>query len=189
LTPRKKPIMVYQPQLVPDLLQVPEYTHAVAEAVTGVSAYARDKLAEAMLIRRLVILEDRRPGLAVVLGEGALHALVESAKVMSAQLSRLSELTSGNSQVTVQVVPFTSGVPTVASSGPFTILRFADTPGLGMVHVAGLPGQGGICLDSMPDVACYLQAFTQLKTSALTPSASARLLDEVAASQRTLAAL
>ena len=43
-----------------------------------------------------------------------------------------------------------------------------------MVH---LPGPcGGICLDSPPDVASHARAFTLLKSSALTPAATVRLL-------------
>jgi hypothetical protein len=152
----------------------------------GLSADAGDKMAEAVLTRQRLVLDERRPELAVVLAEGALHAQVGGAEVMRAQLDRLSQLTSSCPQLTLRVLPFTSGAPTAGSSGPFTILRFAGTPSLGLVHLAGLPGQGGICLDGLLDVGFYRQAFTHLKTSALGPPASARLLRSIAAGQRTL---
>jgi hypothetical protein len=43
-----------------------------------------------------------------------------------------------------------------------------------------LPG-AGICLESPPDVTSHAQAFTLLKASALTPTATTRLLRDMAA--------
>ncbi len=64
-------------------------------------------------------------------------------------------------------------------NGPLSILRFADAQSLGVVH---LPGpRGGICLDSPPDVASHVRAFTLLKASALASAATARLLRDMAA--------
>src|SRR6266702_8608011 len=61
-------IQAYQPQLVPDLLQTREYAYAVIGADPAVPAGTQDLVLEAMLARRQVILGERRPELAVVIG-------------------------------------------------------------------------------------------------------------------------
>ena len=159
-------IQAYQPQLVPDLLQTPDYARAVIGADPAVLAGAHDRVLEAMLTRQQVILGERRPELAVVIGEAALYQVVGGTEVMRAQLARLAEMSGTYSQITTQVSPFAAGAPPAGGNGPLSILRFADAQSLGVVH---LPGpSGGICLHSPPDVASHVRAFTLLKASALT---------------------
>jgi transcriptional regulator with XRE-family HTH domain len=172
-------IQAYQPQLVPDLLQTREYARAVIRADPAVPAGAQDLVLEAMLTRQQVILEERRPELAVVIGEATLHQVVGGTAVMRAQLTRLAEMSGAYPQITIQVLPFAAGAPPAGGSGPLSILRFADAQSLGVVHLPG-PG-GGICLDSPSDVASHAQAFTLLKASALTLAATAQLLRDMAA--------
>jgi hypothetical protein len=98
---------------------------------------------------------------------------------MRAQLAHLAELTATRPQITLQVLPFAAGAHPAAATGPLSILRFADAPSIGVVH---LPGPcGGIFLDSPPDVASHARAFTLLRASALTPAATTHLLRDMAA--------
>jgi hypothetical protein len=61
------------------------------------------------------------------------------------------------------------------------ILRFADTPGLGVIHLAALAGGGaGVGLEAAEDVARYVRTFARLRAAALTPAASVRLLRDIA---------
>lgn len=172
-------IQAYQPQLVPDLLQTPEYARAVIGVDPAVPAGTHDLVLEAMLTRQQVILGERQTELAVIIGEAALHQVVGGTEVMRAQLTRLAEMSGTYSQITIQVWPFAAGAPPAGGHGPLSILQFADAQSLGVVH---MPGPcGGICLDSPPDVASHVRAFTLLKASALTPAATARLLRDMAA--------
>lgn len=57
--------------------------------------------------------------------------------------------------------------------------RVADTPELGVVHLTGVAG--AVCLDGTAELAAYSRAFGQLRTFALQPAASARLLQELTA--------
>jgi hypothetical protein len=61
-----------------------------------------------------------------------------------------------------------------------TLLRFAETPDIGVVHLAAL--SGGVSLDGREEVARYLRAFAQLRSAALSPSRSAQLIRVVARS-------
>ena len=109
-------IQAYQPQQVPDLLQTAEYARTVIGANPAVPAAARDLVLEAMLTRQQVILGERQTELAVVLGEAALHQVVGGTGVMRAQLTRLTEMSSTYSQITIQVLPFAAAAPPPAAT-------------------------------------------------------------------------
>jgi transcriptional regulator with XRE-family HTH domain len=172
-------IQAYQPQQVPDLLQTQEYARAVAAADPTLSADPQNLVLEAMLTRQQLILGERCPELAVVIGEATLHQVVGGTDVMRAQLTHLVEVTTIYPQITIQVLPFAGGPHPVGASGPLSILRFADAPSLGVVH---LPGpNGGIFVDNPPNVASHARAFTLLLASALSPAATTQLLRDMAA--------
>jgi hypothetical protein len=97
---------------------------------------------------------------------------------MREQLSHLASISRDDVKITVQVLPFTAGKHAGIGTGPVTILGFAQTPGLDVVHLASIPG--GVFLDGPAAVARYHEVFPQLQTSALAPDASARLLQEMA---------
>jgi transcriptional regulator with XRE-family HTH domain len=172
-------IQAYQPQQVPDLLQTKDYARAVAAADPALSSSTQDLLLEALFTRQQLILGERRSELAIVIGEAALHQVVGGAEVIRAQLACLAEMARTCPRITIQVLPFASGPHPASATGPLSILWFADAPGLGVVH---LPGpNGGIFLDSAPDVAGHARAFTLLSVSALTPAATTQLLRDMAA--------
>ena len=171
-------IEVYQSQQVPDLLHTREYARAVAAADPTLPPGTQDLFLEAMLTRQRLISAERRPELAVVIGEGALRQVVGGAEVMRAQLSHLAEMSGAYPQISIQVLPFTRGAHPASGSGPLSILRFADAPGLGVVHMPG--PYGGIILDGPQSVTSHTQAFTLLRSSALTPAATTQLLRDMA---------
>jgi hypothetical protein len=59
-----------------------------------------------------------------------------------------------------------------------TLLRFAETPEIGVVHLAAL--SGGISLESREEVARYCRTFAGLRSAALPASRSAHLIRAVA---------
>ena len=117
-----------------------------------------------------------------VITEGALRQAVGGPIVMRDQLSRLAALAEAGeragavagARISVRVLPFAAGAHAAAGCGSMTILRFAQTPGIGVIHLAGL--SGGVSLEGREEVARYLRTFSQLKTAALAPQESARLL-------------
>jgi transcriptional regulator with XRE-family HTH domain len=175
-------ILAYDSHQIPDLLQTYEYARAVAAADP---AYSDDEqrahAIDVKLTRQRVVLAERSPRLEFVIAEAALHQVVGGAAVMRPQLARLAGLAGGGSgaSLSLQVLPFAAGAY-AAGSGSMTILRFADTPGLGVVHLAGVGSSGGISLEDQEEVARHIRAFAQLRAAALTPAASARLLHDMA---------
>ena len=185
-------ILAYESNQVPDLLQTHGYARAVADADPNwAGEEQRLHAVEVKLARQRVVLAERSPRLEFVITEGALHQVVGGPDVMRPQLARLASLAAGagtaratgatGPSVSLQVLPFEAGAHAAAGCGSMAILRFADAPGLGVIHLAALSGGGaGVGLEAAEDVARYIRAFARLRAAALTPAASARLLREMA---------
>src|SRR5271156_3073955 len=79
-------IMIYEAQLIPDLLQTDEYARAIAAAEPGyVTRQQQEDAVAAKAVRRQAVLSGSRR-LSVILGEGALHQVVGGAAVLAGQL-------------------------------------------------------------------------------------------------------
>ena len=187
-------ILAYEANQVPDLLQTADYMRAVAAADARYTT--REERAHAMevkLNRQRIVIAGRAPRLEVVITEGALRQTVGPAQVMRAQLGRLASLAATGfaeglpdsdvpgaqrSAVALRVLPFAAGAHAAAGCGSMTLLRFAETPEIGVIHLAAL--SGGISLEGRDEVARYLRLFGQLRAAALPASRSAHLIRAVA---------
>jgi len=185
-------ILAYESNQVPDLLQTQGYARAVADADPNwAGEEQRLHAVEVKLARQRVVLAERSPRLEFVITEGALHQVVGGPDVMRPQLARLASLAAGGGaagatgatgpNISLQVLPFEAGAHAAAGCGSMAILRFADAPGLGVIHLAALSGGGaGVGLEAAEDVARYIRTFARLRAAALSPAASARLLRDMA---------
>jgi hypothetical protein len=172
-------ILAYEPNQIPDLLQTPQYASAVAGADANcTSDEQREHAVEVTLSRQRIVLGDRDPALELVVTEGALRQAVGGPAVMRAQLTKLADLGQTHPRASLRVVPFAAGAHAAAGCGAMTILRFAQAPGIGVVHLAGL--SGGVSMEGRDDVARYLRTFAGLRAAALSATASARLLRALA---------
>jgi transcriptional regulator with XRE-family HTH domain len=168
-------ILAYEPNRIPDLLQTPQYARALADADPNcTSDEQRAHAVEVTLSRQRIVLGDRDPFLEFVVTEGALRQAVGGPEVMRAQLDMLAELDQAHPRASLRVLPFAAGAHAAAGSGAMTILRFAQAPAIGIIHLAGL--SGGVSLEGRDDFARHLRTFAGLRAAALSPSASARLL-------------
>jgi transcriptional regulator with XRE-family HTH domain len=189
-------ILAFEPNQVPDLLQTTDYTRAVAAADPRYDSDERRAHAmEVKLNRQRVVVGERAPSLDIVMTEGALRQTVGPPRVMREQLGRLAALAdtgfagglpdsavpeTERSRVSLRVLPFAAGAHAVAGCAPMSLLRFAETPEIGVVHLAAL--SGGISLDGREEVARYLRTFAELRSAALPASRSAQLIRAVARS-------
>jgi len=171
-------IMVYEAQLVPDLLQTADYAHAVAEAGPGYRSGAEPADAVAVKLYRQDAVLGGGIRLTAVVAEAALHQQVGGPEVMAAQRAHLAGLNGQFPNVTVQVLPFSAGAHAAVASGSLAILSFADVPNLGVVYLEALTG--GVYLDSQQDVTRYIGAFALLRSSALSVDESGAALSEPA---------
>jgi transcriptional regulator with XRE-family HTH domain len=189
-------ILTYEPNQVPDLLQTPDYMRAAAAADARYTTDGqRARVMEAKLNRQRIVIAGRAPSLDIVMTEGALRQTVGPPRVMREQLSRLSAAAETGvagslpgsdvpeqerARVSLRVLPFAAGAHAVAGCGPMTLLRFAEAPGIGVIHLAAL--SGGISLEGREEVARYLRTFAGLRSAALPSSRSAHLIRAVARS-------
>jgi transcriptional regulator with XRE-family HTH domain len=189
-------ILIYEANQVPDLLQTPDYIRAVADAdARYTSAEQRAHAMEVKLNRQHVVVAGNAPGLDVVITEGALRQTVGPPRVMREQLARLAAVAetgfadgqrdgevrdARRCRASLRVLPFAAGAQAAAGCGSVTLLQFAETPEIGVVHLAAL--SGGVSLDDREEVSRYLRTFAQLRSAALSPRRSAQLIRAVAKS-------
>jgi transcriptional regulator with XRE-family HTH domain len=169
---------VYEAQCIPGLLQTEDYARGIAAtALAREGQEAREQFTRNRLAQQQVLIGGGALGLSAILSEAALRQLVSGPAVMRAQLRHLVELSNGQRNVTLQVLPFTADTD-ASSTGPFAIMSF---PGPGQLAVVRLAGQThGVYLDDEEDVARYALLFQHLCASALPPAQSARLIGDIA---------
>lgn len=153
-------ISEYEPQLVPGILQVEEYTRALVLAEhpndTGEQV---DKRVQLRMNRQR---RETPPAMWLILDEAALVRPVGSAKVMRRQLERVLEAT-WEPHNDIQVLPFNAGEH--ASMGStFTILRFPDPRDTPVVYLENQVG--GLYLEDEKEITRYTELFEHLKVSA-----------------------
>lgn len=158
-------LRMYEPQIIPGLLQ----THAYAEAVIcGALPESTpteiDKRVTVRTRRQERIRDEERPlRLWAVIDEGALHRIVGSRQVMVQQLEHLIEQ-SHLPHVTVQVIPFEMGAhPGI--SGQYSILEFPDTSDSSVVYIEGVTSD--LYLEKAQDVGKYSVMYEHLRAQAL----------------------
>ncbi|GHA82883.1 MULTISPECIES: helix-turn-helix domain-containing protein [Streptomyces] len=174
-------IRTYQVQLVPGLLQTPEYGRAVTVASR---AWQTPEEIEQFVQVRLAR-QERLTGadpleLWAVLAEGVLHQQVGGRSVMRAQLDHLASLAE-RPNVTVQVLPFSRGAHP-GMFGPYLLLSFPRVSALDLV-LTETP-TGNIWMERESEVSRYRDLFDDARTSALPPTDSLSLIRRIAKEYR-----
>ncbi|MEV5974302.1 helix-turn-helix transcriptional regulator [Streptomyces sp. NPDC051921] len=158
-------LRVYEPQIIPGLLQTHGYAEAVINGALPESTPADiDKRVTVRTRRQDRIKDDERPlRLWAVIDEGALRRVVGSRQLMVQQLEHLVEQ-SHLPHVTVQVLPFHMGAhPGI--SGHYAILEFPDTSDSSVVYIEGVTSD--LYLEKAQDVAKYSVMYEHLRAQAL----------------------
>lgn len=164
-------IRVYEPQLVPGLLQTEEYAAAVFSLCDFPIGEAE---------RHVVVRKERQRRfhegslkLWVVVDEAALRRPVPGYRGQIAQLRYLQTLID-TTKLTFQVIK--ENVPH-ATPGAFSILRFTERDLPDIVYVENLAG--AIYLDKQADVDRYLLAMERLSVVACQPRETYDILSEI----------
>jgi transcriptional regulator with XRE-family HTH domain len=162
----------YSAQLLPDLVQTPDYADAAYRATQPDLTSQQARILVELLGKRQRHAAGRQAHL--IINQNALTSQVTSAHLMAAQLEHLRSLARGGNVVTVQVLPARPG--RLIISPAFTLLDFG--------HQASPAGcsYGPAGQITFAKGHCELQAmqaiFDALARAALPPEASASLLDE-----------
>jgi transcriptional regulator with XRE-family HTH domain len=118
-------LRIWQPLIIPGLLQMAEYARALFLAAGADEAKA-DELVAVRLERQSVFDRADPPHLVTILGESVLHRLIGSAAIMSDQLNHLGDMAE-RPNVQVQVVPSARGA-NAGLSGGFALASCDDAP-------------------------------------------------------------
>ncbi|MEU9857331.1 helix-turn-helix transcriptional regulator [Streptomyces sp. NPDC047974] len=158
-------LRVYEPQIIPGLLQTRAYATAVISGALPESTPADiEKRATVRTRRQDRVRDEERPlRLWAVIDEAALRRVVGNRQVMAEQLEHLVEQ-SHLPHVTVQVLPFDTGAhPGI--SGQYSILEFPDASDSSVVYIEGVTSD--LYLEKGPDVAKYSYMYEHLRAQAL----------------------
>ncbi len=177
-------IRTYEQELVPGLLQVPEYAQAVIRSSRPTETSDQIKRRVEVRMERQEILnraDPPPPRFSVVLSEAALRRPVGGYDVMLRQLEHLM-FPRDRANVSVQVLSFDAGVHP-AMVGTFTMMNFPDPDDLGLVNVEN--ATGALFLEETAELRAYDDIWSALQASALSPDDSQTFLRSTSFGYRT----
>ena len=165
-------IRTYEPQVIPGLLQTPEYAEAL---LRGGQAHEDDAIAaraDARMQRQQILHRHEPPIFWAIIDEAALRRVVGSPEIMRAQIDHLARMAT-RAGVTLQVLPNSAGAH-AANMGAILLLDYAEPldPSLAYVETYA----ASLFLEEPEEVARTLEVFSHTSASALTGDASAEAL-------------
>lgn len=173
-------LRVYEPQVVPGLLQTRQYAEALINGALPESAPTDIEKRVSVRARR----QDRINApegplrLWAVIDESALHRMVGGRRVMTDQLEHLIEQ-SNLPHVTVQVLPFSMGAhPGI--NGQYAILEFPDAADSSVVYIEGVTSD--LYLEKANDVQRYSVMYEHLRAQALNVEQTREFISDIAKS-------
>ncbi len=171
-------LRVYDPQVVPGLLQTRAYAEAlITGALPETTTTDIEKRVQVRMRRQERIAAPENPlRLWTVLDESALRRVVGSPQLMRDQLEHLLEQ-SRLPHVTVQVIPFELGAHP-GLNGQYAILEFPDAADSSVVYIEGVTSD--LYLEKANDVQQYSVMYEHLRAQALNVDQSRRLIEEIA---------
>jgi transcriptional regulator with XRE-family HTH domain len=166
-------LRVYEPRLVPELLQTRDYARAVIKLrQPRPSDLDAERWVDLRIERQELFLKSGGRKLWALLDEAVLHRAWGGPKIMRGQLERLLEL-SASPEVTLQIVPFTA-VSTMGLGSAYSLFRFAEDDLPDVVHLNQATGE--YYMDKQEDVDRFAQEWGLLSGDALEPAESQSLL-------------
>jgi len=177
-------LTMYQPSLVPGLLQTADYARALIRAVKPTeSEDEHDRRVELRLKRQTIVTRKYGPVLLdVILHESALRSVVGGIEVMVAQLRHLAEL-GKLPNVRIRILPFSAGAPVGDPVGQFAILEFDENSKGELIWPPVVYLEtfiGCMYLEKDEDVQRYHRVHDALQLVVLDETASRSLLRQVA---------
>jgi len=169
-------IQTYETEIIPGLLQTPDYARAVTEAtLVKADAGLIARAVELRMARQHAITRADDPAdLWAIVSEAALQRIAGTAKVQRQQLEHMVKLAE-RPNITIQVLPMSAGV-TPAWNGPFVILAFGA--GDGVVYLENLTSS--LFLEEPVDTKAYSVMFDHLRGAAIAPPQSIEHIAEAA---------
>ncbi|MGV9394207.1 helix-turn-helix domain-containing protein [Streptomyces olivaceus] len=168
-------IREWQQVLVPGLLQTSAYTEAVIR--TSPTYMEPERVAQLLKVResRQAKIEEGGARYSAIIWEAVITHPLVSADVHREQLSAILEV-GDRKNVAVQVLPFSVGALATVTSA-FSTFSFDSDPVVEAVALENLRGTS--VLEGPEDLAAYANMYDLLRSSALAPEASAKLIRDI----------
>ncbi|MFD7894162.1 helix-turn-helix transcriptional regulator [Streptomyces sp. MnatMP-M17] len=171
-------LRVYEPQVVPGLLQTRPYAEALINGALPESAAPDVEKRVGVRLRRQDRINSTENPLRLwaVVDEAALRRVVGNRQLMREQLEHLVEQ-SQLPHVTVQVLPFDMGAhPGI--SGHYAVLEFPDASDSSVVYIEGVTSD--LYLEKANDVQRYSVMYEHLRAQALNVDQTRQFIAEIA---------
>ncbi|MEV7866791.1 helix-turn-helix transcriptional regulator [Streptomyces sp. NPDC088124] len=171
-------LRVFEPQVVPGLLQTRPYAEALINGALPESAVPDVEKRVGVRMRRQdrINAPEEPLRLWAVVDEAALRRVVGSRQLMREQLEHLVEQ-SQLPHVTVQVLPFDMGAhPGI--SGHYAILEFPDASDSSVVYIEGVTSD--LYLEKANDVQRYSVMYEHLRAQALNADQTRQYIADIA---------
>jgi transcriptional regulator with XRE-family HTH domain len=171
-------LRVYDPQVVPGLLQTRQYAETLISGALPETAPAEiEKRVQVRMRRQERISAEENPlRLWTVMDEAALRRVVGNRSLMRDQLEHLVEQ-SQLPHVTVQVIPFDMGAHP-GLNGQYAILEFPDASDSSVVYIEGVTSD--LYLEKPNDVQKYSVMYEHLRAQALNVEQSRQFIADIA---------
>ncbi|MFI6579094.1 helix-turn-helix domain-containing protein [Nocardiopsis sp. NPDC050513] len=167
-------VRAYSGILVPDLLQVPDYTALVARAL-GHGEEGAERMVAAHLKRQEVLEVGGLVRYHAVVEEDALQRISSDLPLLRAQTTRMLEL-AVSERVTIQLLPTSAG-PHPGVAGPFSVLEF-DEGEAALAYVEAT--QGGAIVEAEEAVDSCERVWCELTRISASPEATVGILRRMA---------
>lgn len=171
-------VRTWQLSLIPGLFQTAQYARSVT-VTEGVGVWEDpdeiERLVEIRMRRQARLYDERPLQVYAVVWEAALRQLIGGPDTMRTQLERLLEIAE-LPNVRLQVLPFRAGGhPCI--SGPFTIISFAETEAVDVVHADAIAST--VWVENEAESTAYSTFFDRTARLSLAPRDSALLIDTI----------
>lgn len=133
-------IRAFDAQVIPGLLQTPDYARTLIRRVRLIEGSGLDELVAARMHRKVILSREDPPHLHYVIGEAAVRHLIGDEDLMLKQVSQIWDFAERYPRLTVQVLPFSAGEP-FGLEGAYTLFEFPEDDGLDVGHTENLLGE------------------------------------------------
>ncbi|MGW1145730.1 helix-turn-helix domain-containing protein [Streptomyces sp. NPDC002454] len=177
-------IDTYESDLMPGLLQTPDYVRAVTRA--GMPDASTEEIEERVrfrMARQMILTRNRPPTLRAALSETVLRRPMGGNSVMATQLAHLVYM-AGLPGISVRVISLTAEAHPGSLAGAFVVMHFpSPVGGIGEpTTVYGDTYTGCYCHDTPAEVEQYTEAFEGIWSTAQDEDTSLRVLADTARS-------
>ncbi|MDA2806629.1 helix-turn-helix domain-containing protein [Nocardiopsis suaedae] len=168
-------IRTFEAQLIPGLLQTPEYAEALLKGGRLTDSETLQQKLDARMARRTILTRASPARLRAVIDESALKRPIGGADVLRGQLAHLLYMAQ-RPNIDIQVLPVEIGSH-AALCAPFTLLEFPDPLDLPIIYID--TAADGLFIEDPDEVEAHSATFGDIQGSAVSTARSATIITDL----------